>query len=149
MDPKKQDLLETLACTCFAARRAARVITQQYERELKPTGLRVSQFTVLSVLAIAGPLALSQLAEQLGMERTTLTRNLRPLLARGWVTESAVEDGRVRLLAVTKQGTAAAHAALPRWREAQRAIARRLGGDAIRALAAASEAVASRSVGRK
>jgi DNA-binding MarR family transcriptional regulator len=76
------------------------------------------------------------------VERTTLTRNLRPLLARGWVTETATGDRRVRLLAITKRGVAAARAALPHWREAQKTLARRLGPGAIRALAAASEAAA-------
>jgi DNA-binding MarR family transcriptional regulator len=142
------DFSECLACSCFAARRAARTITQHYERHLKPSGLRVTQFTVLSMLAAAGPQALSRLADQLATERTTLTRNLRSLMAAGLVTESATEDARVRLLAITPRGTAAARAALPYWREAQKSIARRLGGGAIRALAAASAATTSLSPGR-
>src|SRR5215831_17252990 len=114
------DFSETLACSCFAARRAARTITQLYERQLKPSGLRAGQFTALSVLAQAGPQPVLRLAELLAMERTTLTRNLRSLRERGWVTESATADGRVRMLAITKRGTAAARAALPHWREAQK-----------------------------
>jgi DNA-binding MarR family transcriptional regulator len=124
----------------FAARRAARAITQHYERHLKPSGLRVNQFTALTVLVLAGPQPLSRLAGQLGVERTTLTRNLRPLLARGWVTESATGDQRVRMLAITKRGTSAARAAFPYWREAQKSIAKRLGSGAIQALAAAADA---------
>ena len=136
------EFAECLACSCFAARRTARTITQHYEQHLKPTGLTVTQFTLLALLSLAGPQPLSRFADQLGLERTTLTRNLRPLRARGWVTESATADRRVRLLAITKRGTAAARAALPYWREAQKSIARRLGADAVRALAAASEAAA-------
>jgi len=139
---------ECLSCSCFAARRAARTITQLYERQLKPSGLRVTQFTVLSMLAAAGPQPLSRLAGQLATERTTLTRNLRPLVSGGLVTESATEDGRVRLLSITKRGLAAARAALPLWREAQKSIARRLGDGAIQALAAASAATASLGSGR-
>jgi DNA-binding MarR family transcriptional regulator len=142
------ELRQCLDCSCFAARRAARLITQHYERHMRRSGLRVAQFTALTVLALAGPQALSQLAEQLSVERTTLTRNLRALLARGWVKETATDDRRVRVLAITPQGKAAAHAALPYWREAQKSIARRLGGDAIQALAVASEATARSSVGR-
>ena len=136
------EFAECLACTCFAVRRTARAITQHYERHLKASGLGVNQFTSLAVLAIAGPLPLSRLADELGVERTTLTRNLRLLLDRGHVSESATGDRRVRLLAITKRGTAAARATLPRWREAQASIARRLGSSAIDALASASQAAA-------
>jgi DNA-binding MarR family transcriptional regulator len=136
------EFAECLACSCFAARRAARAITQHYEQRMKPTGLTVTQFTLLAMLALAGPQPLSRFAGQLGVERTTLTRNLRSLVARGWVTESASGDRRVRLLTITKRGSEAARAALPQWREAQKSIARRLGDGAIRALAVASEATA-------
>jgi DNA-binding MarR family transcriptional regulator len=143
------DFSQCLTCSCFAARRAARTITQHYERHLKPSGLRVTQFTLLSMLTIAGPQALSRLADQMAVERTTLTRNLRPLLARGLVSESTSDDRRVRLLMITRRGTAAARAALPRWRKAQKSIARHLGTDAIHALASASEATARLSPGRR
>ena len=109
---------------------------------MKPTGLTVTQFTLLAMLSLAGPQPLSRFADLLGLERTTLTRNLRQLRARGWVTESATGDRRVRLLAITKRGTTAARGALPHWREAQKSIALRLGADAIRALAATSKAAA-------
>jgi DNA-binding MarR family transcriptional regulator len=142
------EFAECLACSCFAARRTARAITQHYERCLKPTGLTVAQFTVLAMLSLSGAQPLSRFAGQLGVERTTLTRNLRSLQARGWVTESATRDRRVRLLAITKRGIAAARAALPYWREAQGSIARRLGADAIEALAAASVAAAESRPGR-
>ena len=142
------EFAECLECSCFAARRAARTVTQHYERHLKPSGLRVTQFTLLALLELAGPQPLSRFADQMGVERTTLTRNLRALVERGWVTESAAGDRRVRMLAITKRGTAAARAALPRWREAQKSIARRLGAGAIRALAAASAATAGPGPGR-
>ena len=136
------EFAECLACSCFAARRTARAITQHYEQHLKPTGLTVTQFTLLAMLSLAGPQPLSRFADLLGLERTTLTRNLRQLRARGWVRESATGDRRVRLLAITKRGTTAARGALPLWREAQKSIALRLGADTIRALAATSKAAA-------
>jgi DNA-binding MarR family transcriptional regulator len=140
------EFAECLTCSCFAARRAARTITQHYEQHLKPTGLTVTQFTLLVLLSLAGPQPLSRFAGQLGVERTTLTRNLRSLRARGWVTESATGDRRVRLLAITKRGIAAARVALPYWREAQKSLAHGLGAGAIKALAAASEAAAESSM---
>jgi len=143
----KTEFAECVACSCFAARRTARTITQHYEQHLKPSGLTVTQFTLLAMLSLAGPQPLSRFAGRLGLDRTTLTRNLKPLRDRGWVTESATGDRRVRLLAITKRGTTAARAALPHWREAQRSIARRLGADTIDALAAASVASAESSSG--
>ncbi len=128
------DLRECASCSCFALRRAARVITQHYDRHLRPEGLRATQFTLLTVLALGGPLSLSWAADRLGMERTTLTRNLRALMARGFVTAEPGEDRRVQMLSVTRKGIAAARAALPRWREAQRSIARHLSAPALGAL---------------
>ena len=138
------DLRECLDCSCFAVRRAARVITQHYDRHLRPSGLRATQFTVLVVLSLAGPMPLGRLAEELGTERTTLTRNLRALISRGLVAGEAGEDRRVQLLRVTPKGIAAARAALPRWREAQRSVAGEFAAPTLRALKRAEEA-ASRS----
>ena len=143
-----KEFAECLACSCFAARRTARMITQHYERQLKSTGLGVTQFTLLAMLSLGGPQPLSRFADQLGVERTTLTRNLRPLIARGLVIQKAATDGRVRMLAITPRGRAATRAALPRWREAQESIATLLGPTAVRALhLAAQTATRSRSSG--
>lgn len=139
------DLHECVTCSCFAVRRAARVITQHYDRHLRPTGLRATQFTLLTVLALGGPLPLSRVADRLGTERTTLTRNLRPLIARGFVRTKPGKDRRVQLLAITARGVAAAESALPQWREAQRAIAGHFTSGALRAL---NHAVQAASGGR-
>ncbi len=128
------DLEECAACACFAVRRAARAITQHYDRHLRPAGLRVTQFTLLTVLALGGPLPLSRLASRLGTDRTTLTRNLRPLAARDLVKVQPGEDRRVQVLELTPKGVAAARAALPRWREAQRKIAGHFTPGTLRAL---------------
>jgi hypothetical protein len=76
-------------------RRAARVITQLYDRQMRSTGLRATQFTVLIVLALEGPLPLSMAADRMGTERTTLTRNLRALIARGLVTLETPDSGAI------------------------------------------------------
>jgi DNA-binding MarR family transcriptional regulator len=137
---RRSDLRECASCTCFAVRRAARTITQHYDRHLRPSGLRATQFTLLAVLSLEGPLPLSRAADRLGLERTTLTRNLRPLKARGLVDEEASGDRRVRMIAITRRGLAAARAALPRWRAAQRSVAGRLDRAALRALDLAARA---------
>jgi DNA-binding MarR family transcriptional regulator len=114
------------SCTCFAMRRAARAVTQHYDRLLRPTGLRVTQFTLLAALTVAGPLPINRLARRLGLERTTLTRNLRPLEAKGWVAVAEDADRRVHTVAITARGRAMARTALPAWREAQATVGARL-----------------------
>ncbi len=135
------DFTECDSCLCFAARRAARTITQHYERHLRGTGLRATQFTLLTVLARAGELPMTELSEYLGMERTTLTRNLRPLLTKKYVTTGAGDDRRVRNIAITPQGLAILRTAFPLWRQAQRAMARRLPSQTLQVLNTAAEAV--------
>ncbi len=134
------DFRECLDCACFAVRRAARAITQSYDRALRPSGLRSTQFSLLSVLAIGGRTGVSRLADRLGTERTTLTRNLRPLLKRGLVAVHPAQDGRVREVALTAAGVATLSAALPHWRRAQRATTGRLAPGALKTL----DAVAAR-----
>ena len=112
-------LSATRACKCWALRRASRAVTQHYEASFRGSGLRATQFTLLAVLAQIGPLPLGELAAQLGLERTSLTRNLRPLEKKGYVSELADEDQRVRRIAITKKGEAAAMAALDAWKNAQ------------------------------
>lgn len=132
------ELWECQACACFAVRRAARVITQHYDRSLRPSGLRVTQFTLLTMLALGGPLPLSRVADRLGMERTTLTRNLQPLLMKRLVAVQYGDDRRVRTIASTAKGRRAAVAALPQWRKAQRAVVGHLPAGVLESLDAAA-----------
>jgi DNA-binding MarR family transcriptional regulator len=106
------------ACLGFALRRSARAMAQHYNRALRPSGLRGTQFSMLVVLAEAGPLPMTRLAERLNLERTTLTRNLRPLAEQGWITIGDEPDRRVRLVSITAQGRLKARTALPLWRQA-------------------------------
>lgn len=113
-------------CTCFKLRRAARRVTQVYDRHLQPTGLRITQFGLLARLR-GGPLGMTQLADRMGMDRTTLTRNLRPLERLGYVTVDQGEDRRTRSVAITQAGRTAFAAALPCWSAAQTAVRATLG----------------------
>ena len=111
---------ECLSCTCFAVRKAARAVTQHYDRSLRRSGLRATQFNILVVLAKAGPLPMIGLAEFLGMDRTSLTRNLQPPVRRKWIRIApGDEDRRVRMVSITDAGVAALTKALPAWRAAQ------------------------------
>ena len=142
--PVDRDLSKCAECACFAIRRAARAITQHYDRMLRPSGLRATQFTLLTMLAISGPSPLSRVADRLGMERTTLTRNLRPLVARGLVTVGGDADRRVRSIAITGAGRRALVDALPLWRRAQHAVTKQLNAKVFASLDGVTERLAAR-----
>jgi DNA-binding MarR family transcriptional regulator len=97
-------------------------VTQHYEDHFRGSGLRATQFTILSTLAQTGPLPLSRLARFMGLERTTLTRNLSPLKQRNLVTLAGAPDARVREVAITPAGEALARKLLPRWHKAQETV---------------------------
>jgi len=105
-------------CACAALRHATRAVTQHYEQHFRGTGLRVTQFTVLVTLAQTGPLALSELSKILGLERTTLSRNMRLIEKKGWVAPVPHDDQRVRRMRLTPKGREKAIKALPVWRRA-------------------------------
>ena len=120
-------LVAAHSCLAFALRKAARKITRVYDAALRPTGLRLTQFNVLGVLDAMGPVGTVALAEQLAIERTTLTRNLAVLARLGWVKIVAGEDRRWRNASITVKGQAAALRAFPAWQRADRAMRERLG----------------------
>jgi DNA-binding MarR family transcriptional regulator len=119
-----QTLLET--CVCHKTRMAARVVTRAYDEALRPTGLRATQVSVLAAVGVRGAVSITSLADSLGMERTTLTRNLRPLEQKGYVQLAAEGRHRRRVLTLTSAGRSALFAALPLWEEAQRSLKQRL-----------------------
>lgn len=111
-------------CLCLAARREARRLTRAYDARLRPYSLTSNQFSLLAILILAGPLPVTMLAEQLGIDRTTLTRNVDLGVANGLVVVRPARDARVRLVAITAAGRAAAERALPAWRAAQEEFAK-------------------------
>jgi DNA-binding MarR family transcriptional regulator len=122
-------------CNCLAIRKAARHVTQFYDRRLAPTGLTTPQFSILARLRRRGPSTINELAEELVMDRTTLGRNLRPLERDGLLAIAAdPADRRRRALAVTPEGEARLGQAAPLWAAAQRDFADRFGQEAAVAL---------------
>jgi DNA-binding MarR family transcriptional regulator len=121
-------------CTCAQLRKLTRRITQHYDARLAPAGLRVTQFSLLATLCHGGPAGLSALAESMEMDRTTLTRNLKPLAAAALVELAPGDDGRERLVAATPRGRRAWLAARAEWRRAQDEVNRVLGVDQVAAL---------------
>lgn len=115
-------------CTCFRVRRLARRVTQIYDRTLAPSGLRVTQFSLLSRLAWMDGMAMGLLADSLDMDRTTLTRNLKPLLDAGLVVlHRSRADARQREVHLTALGRTRQVDAKKLWRLAQTEINETLG----------------------
>src|ERR1700687_3237204 len=99
------------ACTCGRLRRAARALTQLYDDLMAPSGLRVTQFSLLRTLSREGPSRMSALAEALLLDRTALSRTLDPLVARGMVAIVAGRDARTREISLTRDGEKALRSA--------------------------------------
>lgn len=99
-----------------------RAVTAHYEAHFRGSGLRGTQFSVLSVLAQAGPLPVTRLADLLGLERTTLTRNLAVLARRGLVGWTGANDARIRNVVLTGEGEAMLRKCMPRWVAAEDSV---------------------------
>jgi DNA-binding MarR family transcriptional regulator len=109
-----------VSCNCLAMRQAARQITQMYDVELAPAGLRTTQYSVLSTLDRLGPSSVQDLADALVLDRSTLGHNLRPLERDGLVRLATERgDRRTRRLELTASGKAKLDEARPLWRAAQ------------------------------
>ena len=117
------------ACACFNVRKASRALTQAYDDALRPVGIKATQFSLLAMLAGQGVVGVGSLARALGMDRTTLTRNLAPLERDGLVETVDATDRRRRLIRLTGAGEACFKGAEPRWRAVQEGVVARLGAD--------------------
>jgi DNA-binding MarR family transcriptional regulator len=121
-------------CTCHRLRKLTRRLTQHYDAYLAPAGLRVTQYSLLANLCHSGPATMSALAILMEMDRTTLTRNLKPLSDAGLVDVAAGEDARERIVSATERGRRACAAARESWRRAQDEVNRALGPEQVAAL---------------
>ena len=121
-------------CTCDRLRKLARRLTQRYDAFLAPTGLRLTQFSLLAHLMRGGPATMSALAELLEMDRTTLTRNLKPLADAGLVALDAGRDARERVVTISDRGRTIWRAAREDWRRAQDEVNQVLGVEQVIAL---------------
>ncbi|MCI0435013.1 MAG: MarR family winged helix-turn-helix transcriptional regulator [Gemmatimonadetes bacterium] len=119
--------LPTLPCACASLRRAARAVSQLYDRELRPVGLRATQFTLLQVLDRQSSLMQGELGELLSIDSTTLTRTLRLLEASGWVRAEQGEDRRAWHWSLTGAGRRQLVRGRAAWGRAQQQLRSRLG----------------------
>jgi DNA-binding MarR family transcriptional regulator len=122
-------------CVANNLHKTARAVSRVYAEELRVAGLKRSQFSILATLNKAQEVALSELADRLYLERTSLTRNLKPLEAAGFVARSdSPADGRVKLVRITDRGRSKFREARRCWQKAQRRVVRLFGEDRWRDL---------------
>ena len=118
-------------CTSFKLRQLARRVGRHYDQQVATVGLKTTQYSLLSHIAQLGPLRPSDLAARMGLEPSTLTRNLAPLVAQGWVEVRAGDDGRSRSVSLTAAGRAKRSEAQRAWKQAQLALNQRLGVERV------------------
>jgi DNA-binding MarR family transcriptional regulator len=123
-----------IPCYCIKVRRAARIVTTYYDKFLAPSGLTVNQYCLLVNLEKHGESNVSELANYVGLERTTLVRNIKPLLERGYALDASRAEARDCRLSVTAIGREALSVAVPLWEKAQKSIDDKIGAGNIKVL---------------
>lgn len=121
-------------CTNFKLRQLTRRVTQHFDRAMAGTGLKITQFSLLSHVDKLGPLAPGVLARHMEMDASTLTRNLQPMVAAGWVQLGKGADARSRLVQITPEGRALRAQAQHQWKVAQLALNQQMGEATVAAL---------------
>ena len=121
-------------CTNFKLRQLLRSVSRLYDAELARAGLKTTQYSLLSHLAGLGPVAPGELARHMGMDASTLTRNVQLLIKLGWVRQGPGADTRSRSLAITDLGRAKQAEAKACWKRAQLSLNDKLGATQVAAL---------------
>lgn len=121
-------------CTHLRLRQFDRALTRHYDSYVSATGLKNSQYALLSHVVLLGPIGLGALARRLRLEPSTLTRNLQPLVAQGWLELLPGDDARSRKVGATPAGVALRTQAQAAWKQAQLALNERLGTARVAAL---------------
>lgn len=117
--PQSPDISKTTVCACANLRKVARSLTQFYDGIMRPASLPVARFAILAHLARLGKQKISDLSKVMVMDRTTLTRNLRPLIKLHFVKISSGKDQRARIIVLTEKGRRALEKSYPYWQIAQ------------------------------
>ena len=126
--------VKSRGCTNLKLRQLSRVVTRHYDAYVAATGLKNTQYSLLSYVVVLGPMRPSDLAQRMRLDASTLTRNLQPLLAQGWLRQGPGEDARSRLVEATDVGRAKRAEAQRAWKQAQLALNERLGSERVAAL---------------
>lgn len=118
-------------CSSLKLRQLSRRVSQQFDELVSEAGMKTTQYSLLSTIVRLGPVRPGQLAQVMEMDASTLTRNLQPLVARGWVVQGSGSDGRSRQVEATEAGVAQQALAREAWKRAQLAFNERLGTDLV------------------
>jgi DNA-binding MarR family transcriptional regulator len=129
-----ESLVKPQGCTNLKLRQLMRRVAQRYDAEVGKTGLRGTQYSLLSYVVKLGPLRPVDLAREMKVDASTLTRNLRPLIDAGWLVLEPGPDARSRLVSATPAGREKRQEAQRRWRVAQESLNERLGMRRVLAL---------------
>lgn len=114
-------------CTNFKLREITRTVSRHYDAAVGPSGLKTTQYSLLSHIAALEPVRPSDLAARMHLELSTLSRNLQPLVAQGWAELGPGPDARTRLITLTDAGRAKRAEAQRLWKQAQLALNHKLG----------------------
>ena len=128
------EIVKPQGCTNLKLRQFMRRVSQFYDAEMAQVGLKTTQYSLLSHVLRLGPIRPGDLAERMTMDASTLTRNLKPMLAAGWLELSAGEDGRSRLVHITNAGRAKRAEAQRHWKAAQEGLNQILGMERVQAI---------------
>ena len=116
-------------CSCFNLRKAARAVTQRFDHVLEPMGIRATQFTLLVTMASVSARTLTEMASVLVMDRTTLTRNLKPLEKMELIETVTPRDKRSKAYALTQKGREVLARSVPVWEKAQIQVVSEMGSE--------------------
>lgn len=125
---------EPRGCTNLKLRQLARAVTRHYDAYVAPTGLKNTQYSLLSHVVLLGPIAPGELASRMKLDASTLTRNLQPLVAQGWLEIGPGADARSRVVTATPAGRDKRAEGQRAWKQAQLALNARLGATRVAAL---------------
>jgi DNA-binding MarR family transcriptional regulator len=131
MDEKKRQRVKEIGgrCACFNLRRASRLVTKRFDEAFRVFGLKATQLSVLMAISYAPCQPLSKLASNLGMDRTSLTRNLKILHDKGLVLAEDSDDKRERRIGISPEGERLLKDVFPIWHRVQGEVEDALGGE--------------------
>ena len=118
-------------CTNFKARQLGRLLSRHYDAELAKVGLKTTQYSLLAHVLKLGDIAPGELARQMGLDASTLTRNLQPMLAAGWVVQEPGVNARSRSIRLTQAGRDIQAEAQRHWKVAQQQVNATLGSERV------------------
>ena len=127
-------IIEPQGCTNLKLRQLSRIVTRHYDQYVSESGLKNTQYALLSVVLRLGPIRPRDLAKEMQMDASTLTRNMQPLVAKEWLKIGAGENAKSKLVEITLLGEEKRAEGQKAWKKAQSAINKKLGDEPVTAL---------------